>query len=118
MWIKIDGLSVSLNYEDGILVSAATRGDGIVGEDITNNVKTIKTVPLKLKKPISIEVRGEIYMPKKVLHELNLRREVEGLPVFQNCRNAAAGSVRQLDSKVAASRGLDTLYIIYQIQRL
>ena len=111
--LKIDGLSVSLNYEDGILVSAATRGDGIVGEDITNNVKTIKTVPLKLKKPISIEVRGEIYMPKKVLHELNLRREVEGLPVFQNCRNAAAGSVRQLDSKVAASRGLDTF--IYHI---
>lgn len=111
--LKIDGLSVSLNYEDGILVSAATRGDGIVGEDITNNVKTIKTVPLKLKKPISIEVRGEIYMPKKVLHELNLRREAEGLPVFQNCRNAAAGSVRQLDSKVAASRGLDTF--IYHI---
>ena len=111
--LKIDGLSVSLNYEDGILVSAATRGDGVVGEDITNNVKTIKTVPLKLKKPISIEVRGEIYMPKKVLHELNLRREVEGLPVFQNCRNAAAGSVRQLDSKVAASRGLDTF--IYHI---
>lgn len=111
--LKIDGLSVSLNYEDGILVSAATRGDGVVGEDITNNVKTIKTVPLKLKKPISIEVRGEIYMPKKVLHELNLRREAEGLPVFQNCRNAAAGSVRQLDSKVAASRGLDTF--IYHI---
>ena len=111
--LKIDGLSVSLNYEDGILVSAATRGDGFVGEDITNNVKTIKTVPLKLKKPISIEVRGEIYMPKKVLHELNLRREAEGLPVFQNCRNAAAGSVRQLDSKVAASRGLDTF--IYHI---
>ena len=111
--LKIDGLSVSLNYEDGILVSAATRGDGVVGEDITNNVKTIKSVPLKLKKPISIEVRGEIYMPKKVLHELNLRREAEGLPVFQNCRNAAAGSVRQLDSKVAASRGLDTF--IYHI---
>lgn len=111
--LKIDGLSVSLNYEDGKLVSAATRGDGVVGEDITHNVKTIKTVPLRLKKSISIEVRGEIYMPKKVLHELNLRREADGLPLFQNCRNAAAGSVRQLDSKVAASRGLDTF--IYHI---
>ena len=111
--LKIDGLSVSLNYEDGKLVSAATRGDGVTGEDITNNVKTIKTIPLKLKKPISIEVRGEIYMPKRVLKEINLRREAEGLPLFQNCRNAAAGSVRQLDSKVAASRKLDSF--IYHI---
>ncbi len=110
---KIDGLSVSLNYEDGVLVSASTRGDGVTGEDITNNVKTIKTVPLRLKKPISIEVRGEIYMSKKTLHELNLRREADNLPLFQNCRNAAAGSVRQLDSKVAASRNLDTF--IYHI---
>ena len=106
--LKIDGLSVSLNYEDGKLVSAATRGDGVVGEDITENVKTIKTVPLTLKKPISIEVRGEIYMPKKVLKSLNEKRESEGLPIFQNCRNAAAGSIRQLDSRIAASRGLDT----------
>lgn len=111
--LKIDGLSVSLNYENGKLVSAATRGDGIVGEDITNNVKTIKTIPLSLKKPLSIEVRGEIYMPKKVLKELNLRREADGLPLFQNCRNAAAGSVRQLDSKIAAERRLDSF--IYHI---
>lgn len=111
--LKIDGLSVSLNYEDGVLVSAATRGDGSVGEDITNNVKTIKTVPLRLKEPISIEVRGEIYLPKKKLEELNLRRKANNKPLFQNCRNAAAGSVRQLDSKIAASRGLDTF--IYHI---
>lgn len=111
--LKIDGLSVSLNYENGKLLSAATRGDGVIGEDITENVKTIKTVPLTLKKPISIEVRGEIYMPKKVLKSLNEKRELEGLPIFQNCRNAAAGSIRQLDSKIAASRGLDTF--IYHI---
>lgn len=111
--LKIDGLSVSLNYENGKLISAATRGDGVTGEDITNNVKTIKTVPLSLKKPVSIEVRGEIYMPKKVLKELNIRRESDGLPLFQNCRNAAAGSIRQLDSKIAASRGLDSF--IYHI---
>lgn len=111
--LKIDGLSVSLNYENGKLVSAATRGDGVTGEDITNNVKTIKTVPLSLKEPISIEVRGEIYMPKKVLEELNMRREADGLPLFQNCRNAAAGSIRQLDSKIAAERGLDSF--IYHI---
>lgn len=106
--LKIDGLGVSLSYENGKLITASTRGDGVVGEDITNNVKTIKTVPLSLKKPVTIEVRGEIYMPKKVLSELNKRREVEGLPIFQNCRNAAAGSIRQLDSKIAAERKLDT----------
>ncbi len=111
--LKIDGLSVSLNYENGKLITAATRGDGVTGEDITNNVKTIKTVPLSLKEPISIEVRGEIYMPKKVLKELNMRREADGLPLFQNCRNAAAGSIRQLDSKIAAERGLDCF--IYHI---
>lgn len=111
--LKIDGLSVSLNYENGKLITAATRGDGVTGEDITNNVKTIKTVPLSLKESISIEVRGEIYMPKKVLKELNMRREVDGLPLFQNCRNAAAGSIRQLDSKIAAERGLDCF--IYHI---
>ncbi len=110
---KIDGLSVSLNYEDGVLVSAATRGNGVVGEDITNNVRTIKTVPLKLKKPVSIEVRGEIFMAKKTLKELNMRREANGEVPLQNCRNAAAGSIRQLDSKIAASRKLDTF--IYHI---
>ena len=105
--LKIDGLSVSLNYRNGKLVSAATRGDGIVGEDITNNVKTIKTVPLTIKKPIDIEVRGEIYISKKRLEEINADRREKGLEEFQNCRNLAAGSIRQLDSSIAASRKLD-----------
>ena len=106
--LKIDGLSVSLTYEHGELISASTRGDGIVGEDITNNVKTIKTVPLKLKKDIDIEVRGEIYMSKKAFESINKVRSENGLPLLQNPRNAAAGSIRQLDSKVAAQRKLDT----------
>ena len=106
--LKIDGLSVSLHYEKGKLVTAATRGDGVTGEDITHNVKTIKTVPLKLKEEIDIEVRGEIFMNKKTLEELNRVRQENGMPLLQNCRNAAAGSIRQLDSKVAAQRKLDT----------
>lgn len=106
--LKIDGLSVSLTYEHGSLVSASTRGDGVVGEDITNNVRTIKTVPLKINKDIDIEVRGEIYMSKKVLEAINRNRKENNLPPLQNARNAAAGSIRQLDSKVAASRKLDT----------
>ena len=105
--LKIDGLSVSLNYKSGKLVSAATRGDGVVGEDITNNVKTIKTVPLTIKKPIDIEVRGEIYISKKMFESINAEREKKGLDLFQNCRNLAAGSIRQLDSSIAASRKLD-----------
>ena len=105
--LKIDGLSVSLNYKNGKLFSAATRGDGIVGEDITNNVKTIKTVPLTINKPIDIEVRGEIYISKKRFEEINKERSEKGLPLFQNCRNLAAGSIRQLDSKIASSRKLD-----------
>ena len=105
--LKIDGLSVSLNYKSGKLVSAATRGDGIIGEDITNNVKTIKTVPLTINKPIDIEVRGEIYISKKRFNEINADRAKKGLELFQNCRNLAAGSIRQLDSSIAASRKLD-----------
>ena len=105
--LKIDGLSVSLIYKNGKFVSAATRGDGIQGEDITHNVRTIKSIPLKLNKDIDIEVRGEIFMSKKVLKDLNKLREEQGLPLFQNCRNAAAGSVRQLDSKIAGQRKLD-----------
>ena len=106
--LKIDGLSVSLKYEKGILVRGATRGNGLVGEDITHNVKTIKSVPLRLKEDIDIEVRGEIFMPKKSFIALNLEREENEEELFANCRNAAAGSVRQLDSKVAAKRNLDT----------
>ena len=105
--LKIDGLSVSLHYEKGKLITAATRGDGTVGEDITANAKTIKTIPLTIKQPIDIEVRGEIYMSKETLKKINKEREKNGQPLLQNCRNAAAGSIRQLDSKIAASRQLD-----------
>ena len=105
--LKIDGLSVSLRYKDGELEYAATRGNGIIGEDITDNVKTIKTIPLKLTKKIDIEVRGEIYISKKTLLKLNEERRKEGLEPFKNARNLAAGSIRQLDSKIAAERHLD-----------
>lgn len=105
--LKIDGLSVSLLYEKGILIRAATRGDGTIGEDITHNVKTIKAIPLKLKEDVDIEVRGEIFMNKKTLEEINKERIASNQAPLQNCRNAAAGSVRQLDSKIAAKRKLD-----------
>ena len=105
--LKIDGLSVSLLYEKGQLVRAATRGDGTTGEDITHNAKTIKVIPLKLKEEVDIEVRGEIFMNKKTLEELNEKRKKKGEALLQNCRNAAAGSIRQLDSKIAAERKLD-----------
>ena len=111
--LKIDGLSVSLKYKNGKFISAATRGDGIVGEDITHNVLTIKSLPLKLKKDIDIEVRGEIFMPKDILFNLNKEREKKGEPLFKNARNAAAGSIRQLDSSIAAKRKLDMF--IYHI---
>ncbi len=104
---KMDGLSGSLLYKEGVLVRAATRGDGVTGEDITVNVKTIKSVPLRLSEPIDIEVRGEIYMSKKSFEKNNQERERQGQPLFANPRNAAAGSVRQLDSKITAQRGLD-----------
>lgn len=106
--LKIDGLSVSLHYEHGKLIYAATRGDGVTGEDITHNVKTIKTVPLDLGRDIDIEVRGEIYMNKATLEKLNREREKNGEVKLQNVRNAAAGSIRQLDPKIAAKRHLDT----------
>ncbi len=105
--LKMDGLAVSLLYKDGIFTSAATRGDGVIGEDITHNVRTIKKLPLTLHKKIDLEVRGEIYMQKKVFHSLNEDREKKGLPLFQNPRNAAAGSIRQLDSSIARERNLD-----------
>ena len=105
--MKIDGLSVALKYEAGILVQGATRGNGEVGENVTENVKTIYSVPLKLKEPIDIEVRGEVYIPKAGFERLNELQEELGLQAFANPRNAAAGSLRQLDSKVAAKRPLD-----------
>ena len=105
--LKIDGLSVSLLYKKGILVQAATRGDGVIGENITHNVKTIKSVPLKLKEEVDIEVRGEIFMSKKTLEAINIKRSKNKQPLLQNCRNAAAGSIRQLDSKIAKERNLD-----------
>lgn len=104
---KMDGLSGSLVYKNGLLVRAATRGDGTVGENITTNVKTIKSVPLKLTKPIDIEVRGEIYMSKASFQKANEEREKNNENLFANPRNAAAGSVRQLDSKITAKRNLD-----------
>ena len=109
---KIDGLSVALIYEKGKLVKGVTRGDGITGEDITHNVKTIKSIPLILNEPIDIEVRWEIFMNKKTLYKLNEKRKTLGLPLLQNVRNAAAGSVRQLDSKETAKRELDN-FIYY-----
>lgn len=108
--LKIDGLSVNLTYENGILVRAATRGDGTIGEDITHNVKTIKTIPLKIPSGDSIEIRGEIYMPIKSFEELNAAREASGESLFQNPRNAAAGSIRQLDSNITKSRKLDAFF--------
>lgn len=106
--LKIDGLSVSLLYENGKLIRGATRGNGIVGEDITHNVETIKSIPLVINDKRKIEVRGEIYMPKKSFNKLNQERKEKGESLFANPRNAAAGSVRQLDSKIAAKRNLST----------
>lgn len=111
--LKIDGLAISLKYENGMFVQGATRGDGVVGEDITANLKTIRAIPLRLKEPITIEVRGEAYMPKKSFENLNAQRADNGEELFANPRNAAAGSLRQLDPKIAASRQLSTF--IYAI---
>lgn len=107
---KMDGLAVSLLYESGVLVRGATRGDGYVGEDITHNIRTIKSVPLKLREKVDLEVRGEVYFPRNAFQELNQRRAEEGLPLFANPRNAAAGSMRQLDPAAAASRPLDIFF--------
>lgn len=111
--LKIDGLAISLKYENGVFVQGATRGDGVVGEEITANLKTIHAIPLRLKEPITIEVRGEAYMPKKSFEKLNAQRADNGEELFANPRNAAAGSIRQLDPKIAASRQLSTF--IYAI---
>ncbi len=113
---KIDGLSCALKYEKGILVQGATRGDGFVGEDVTANVKTIKSIPHKLKEPIDITVRGEVFISKEGFEKLNEEQEVLGKPLFANARNAAAGSLRQLDSKITKERPLD-IYI-FNVQKI
>lgn len=113
---KIDGLSVSLEYENGAFVRGSTRGDGVTGENVTENLKTIKSIPLKLKKDISIEVRGEVFISRKDFAALNEQREENGLATFANPRNAAAGSLRQLDPKVAAGRKLDIF--VFNVQRV
>ncbi len=112
---KIDGLSVSLIYENGLFVRGATRGDGHVGEDVTENLRTVMSIPLALAEPLPyLCVRGEVFMPKKVFAALNAEREEEGLPPFANPRNAAAGSLRQLDSRITATRHLDIFVFNYQ----
>ena len=113
---KIDGLSCALKYENGNLVQGATRGDGFVGEDVTDNVKTIKSIPHKLKEPINITVRGEVFISKEGFEKLNEEQEILGKPLFANARNAAAGSLRQLDSKITKERPLD-IYI-FNVQKI
>ncbi len=113
---KIDGLSVALEYENGRFIRGATRGDGAVGEDVTENLKTIRSIPMVIPNaPPRLIVRGEVFMPKKSFERLNARQEEEGKPLFANPRNAAAGSLRQLDPKIAAQRGLDILVFNVQL---
>ena len=117
--LKIDGLSLSLVYENGKLVQGSTRGNGTIGEDVTANVMTIKSVPHQLPEPLTLEFRGECYMPKASFVKLNQEREAAGLPVFANPRNAAAGSLRQLDPQVTAKRDLATfMYYVPEYQKL
>lgn len=111
---KIDGLSVSLRYENGVFTQGATRGDGTVGEDVTQNLRTIYSIPMRLTEPLSLTVRGEVYLPRKNFEKLNLAREAAGLPLLANPRNAAAGSLRQLDPKIAAERKLDIFIFNFQ----
>ena len=110
---KIDGLGVSLTYEDGIFIKAATRGDGTIGEDVTHNLLTIKSIPLKLTKPITGEIRGEVFMDKAGFELLNAQRDKEGLPLYANTRNAAAGSLRQR-SRITATKPLDAYFMLSQ----
>ncbi len=111
---KYDGLAMSLQYDNGQFVRAVTRGDGIVGEDVSNNVKTILSIPMHIPESRHVEVRGEVYMPKKSFEDLNKRQEERGLALFANPRNAAAGSIRQLDSSVCATRKLDAYWYYFQ----
>lgn len=113
---KIDGLSASLKYENGILVQGSTRGNGLIGEDVTKNLETIKTIPQKLKEPLNITVRGEVFISKYDFEKMNEERAVNDLSLFANARNAAAGSLRQLDSKITESRPLD-IYI-FNVQKI
>lgn len=108
--LKIDGLAIALTYEDGLLTQAATRGDGQVGEDVTQNIRAISAIPIRLREDVSVEVRGEIYMPKESFVNLNLAREEEGQATFANPRNAAAGTLRNLDPKITASRNLNGFF--------
>ena len=111
---KIDGLSVSLIYENGELVRGATRGDGLIGEDVTLNLRTIQSIPLRLPEPLTLTVRGEVYMPRATFEAINQKREAEGKSLMANPRNAAAGSLRQLDSKITAERKLDIFIFNFQ----
>ena len=111
---KIDGLSVSLSYENGQFVRGATRGDGVVGEDVTQNLRTVQSIPLTLSEPLTLTVRGEVYMPRAVFEDINAKREAEGKALMANPRNAAAGSLRQLDSKITAERRRDIFVFNFQ----
>ena len=111
--LKIDGLKIVLDYEKGILKTAATRGDGVFGEDVTANAKTIRSIPLSLNKAVTVTVEGEVYLSKKQFEKINKEREKQGLPLYANPRNAAAGSLRQLDPKITAKRKLDSF--IYEL---
>ncbi len=114
--LKIDGLKIILNYEEGLLISGATRGDGMVGENVTENIKTIQSIPLRLKYPIDLVAVGECWLSQEELERINKERKKQNLPLFANSRNAAAGSIRQLDPKIAASRKLDSF--IYGIDQI
>ncbi len=111
---KIDGLSVALTYRGGVFVQGATRGDGVVGEEVTENLRTVFSIPLKLSEPLDLVVRGEVYMPRAVFEKINAAREKEGLALMANPRNAAAGSLRQLDPKICAERRLDIFVFNFQ----
>ena len=108
--LKIDGLAMSVQYANGKFIRAVTRGDGKVGEDVTNNVRTIKSIPMEISYLGELDVRGEVYMPKSSFEKLNKQRNENGETLFANCRNAASGSIRQLDSSIASKRGLQAFW--------
>lgn len=112
---KIDGLTAALEYKEGVFVRGATRGNGLIGEDVTENLKTIKNIPQKLNEKIDIIVRGEVFIGKEEFAKMNFEREENGEEIFANARNAAAGSLRQLDSKITSKRPLDIF--VYNVQK-